>query len=220
MPSISPDGRWIAFLAPEAGVMNDQEDAVRWAIAEGIADGRRVGVLGGSFGGYSVLAGLTRTPELFACGADVCGPSNLITLPETVPPYWKPTFELFAKRVGDPRTEEGRALLERHSPLSQAGRIVRPLLIAQGANDPRVKRAEADQIVGALRSKSIPVTYLLYPDEGHGFVRPENNVSFHAVAEAFLARHLGGRHEPLGADLEGASMEVLEGRDEVPGLRG
>jgi dipeptidyl aminopeptidase/acylaminoacyl peptidase len=199
-------------------VMEDQQDAVRWAIAQGIADAERVGVMGGSFGGYSVLAGLTLFPETFACGVDLVGPSNLITLLESVPPYWKPQFELFATRVGDPRTEEGRALLAKHSPLTYVENIRRPLLIGQGANDPRVKQAESDQIVAAMQANGIPVTYLLYPDEGHGFARPENNQSFSAVAEAFLGRCLGGRVEPIGDDFDGASLTVPAGAEEVPGL--
>jgi dipeptidyl aminopeptidase/acylaminoacyl peptidase len=190
-------------------IIEDQQDAVHWAIEQGIADPAKVGVMGGSFGGYSTLAGLTFTPELYACGVDLFGPANLITLLETVPAYWKPTFNRLATRVGDPRTEEGRALLEAHSPLTYAGRIVRPLLIGQGANDARVKQAESDQIVHALQDKGIPVTYILYPDEGHGFVRPENSLSFNAIAERFLAEVLGGRCEPVGDDLEGSSMQVV-----------
>jgi dipeptidyl aminopeptidase/acylaminoacyl peptidase len=199
-------------------VIEDQADAVGWAISRGIADPQRVAILGGSFGGYSTLAGLTRFPELFACGVDLCGPSNIITLVESVPPYWKPMLELFATRVGDHRTEEGRDLLTKHSPLTYVDRICRPLLIGQGANDPRVKQAESDQIVQAMKSRGIPVTYVLYPDEGHGFARPENNLSFYAIAEAFLARCLGGRCEPIGDDFSGSSLQILEGVDEVPGL--
>ncbi len=190
-------------------VIEDQQDAVHWAIEGGIADPAKVAVMGGSFGGYSTLAGLAFTPELYACGVDLFGPVNLVTLLETVPPYWKPMFERLATRVGDPRTEEGRALLRAHSPLTYADRICRPLLIGQGANDARVKQAESDQIVGALQAKGIPVTYLLYPDEGHGFVRPENRLSFHAIAERFLAEVLGGRCEPVGDDLEGSSIQVV-----------
>ena len=199
-------------------ILDDQLDAVRWAIDAGIADPARVAILGGSFGGYSVLAQLTRNPEIFACGIDLVGPSNLITFIEAIPPYWEPLVELLATRVGDHRTPEGRALLERHSPLNKADRICRPLLIAQGANDPRVKQTESDQIVAVLQDKGIPVTYLLYPDEGHGFVRPENNLSFYAVAEAFLARHLGGRHEPIGDAFNGSSIQVLAGAADIPGL--
>ncbi len=199
-------------------IREDQVDAVQWAVQQGIADPARVAILGGSFGGYSVLAGLTFTPELFACGVDLVGPSNLVTLLESVPPYWKPMLEMFTTRVGDFRTEEGRALLKAYSPLTYADRICRPLLIGQGANDPRVKQAESDQIVQAMQANGIPVTYLLYPDEGHGFARPENHISFNAVAESFLARCLGGRAEPIGDDFRGASLQVLAGAEEAPGL--
>ncbi len=127
-------------------------------------------------------------------------------------------FELFAARVGDPRTEEGQALLTERSPLTHADKIVRPLLIGQGANDPRVKQAESDQIVAAMQAKGIPVTYVLFPDEGHGFARPENDLAFNAVTEAFLAECLGGRVEPVGDDFEGSSIQVLAGAEQVPGL--
>lgn len=199
-------------------IMEDQVDAVQWAIDRGIAQMDKVAIMGGSFGGYSTLAGLTFYPDLFACGVDIVGPSNLITLLESIPPYWQPMVELFTTRVGDFRTEEGRELLRQHSPLTYADRIKRPLLIAQGANDPRVKQAESDQIVQAMQAKGIPVTYVLYPDEGHGFARPENSISFTAVAEAFLAEHLGGRFEPVGDDFSRASLKVLTGIEGVPGL--
>jgi dipeptidyl aminopeptidase/acylaminoacyl peptidase len=199
-------------------IIEDQIDAVQWAIAQGIADPQKVGVMGGSFGGYSTLAGLTFTPGTYACGVDLVGPSNLITLLETMPPYWKPVFELFTTRVGDLRTEEGRALLTKHSPLTYVDRISRPLLIGQGANDPRVKQAESEQIVNAMQDKHLPVTYVLYPDEGHGFARPENRLSFFAIAEAFLAKCLGGRCEPIGDDFKGSSLKVITGIDEVRGL--
>ena len=199
-------------------IIEDQVDAVQWAIDAGIADSKRVAVMGGSFGGYSTLAGVTFTPELFACGVDLVGISNLVTFMESIPPYWRPMLELFTKRIGDHRTEEGRALLRKHSPLTYVDRICRPLLIGQGANDPRVKKTESDQIVEAMQAKSIPVTYALYPDEGHGFYRPENNTSFYAVAEVFLAEHLGGRCEPFGDDLTGSSLQVLAGAEDVPGL--
>ena len=199
-------------------MQDDLVDAVEWAVAEGIADPERVAILGASYGGYAVLAGLTLTPDVFACGVDLVGPSNLITMVETIPPYWKPAIEMEATRVGDSRTEEGRALLTERSPLTHVDRITKPLLIGHGANDARVKRAESDQIVGAMKEKGIPVTYLLYPDEGHGFGRPENDISFTAVAEAFLAEHLGGRFEPVGGDFEGSSIEVEAGVEQVPGL--
>ncbi len=199
-------------------IMEDQLDAVRWAVDKGIADADRVAVMGASFGGYSTLGGLTFTPEVFACGVDIVGPSNLITLLESIPPYWKPMFEMLATRIGDPRTEEGRTLLKKHSPLTYSDRICRPLLIGHGANDPRVKQTESDQIVKAMQVKGIPVTYVLYPDEGHGFERPENTLSFFAIAEAFLAKCLGGRCEPIGDDFEGSSLTVPVGVQEVSGL--
>jgi dipeptidyl aminopeptidase/acylaminoacyl peptidase len=197
---------------------DDLVDAVQWAIAQGIADPGKVAIMGGSYGGYATLVGMTFTPEVFACGVDIVGPSNLITLMETVPPYWQPMIQLFTSRVGDYRTEEGREFLLQRSPLSFVDNIEKPLLIGQGANDPRVKQSESDQIVKAMQDKSIPVTYVLYPDEGHGFARPENNLSFFAVAEAFLSQCLGGRCEPLGDALAGASITVPEGGEHVPGF--
>ena len=199
-------------------IMEDQQDAVRWAIDNQIAHPDLVAVLGGSFGGYSVLAGMTFFPETFACGVDIVGPSNLVTLLQTIPEYWKPMLNLMTARVGDFRTEEGRAILEKHSPLNFVDRIRRPLLIGQGANDPRVKQAESDQIVEAMQAKNIPVTYALYPDEGHGFARPENRISFFAVAEAFLVSVLEGRYEPIGDDLQGSSLQILNGKKDIPGL--
>jgi dipeptidyl aminopeptidase/acylaminoacyl peptidase len=197
---------------------DDLIDSVNWAIQAGIADPQKIAIMGGSYGGYATLVGLTFTPEVFACGVDIVGPSNLITLLETIPPYWQPILELFTTRVGDYRTEEGRALLTERSPLTHVNRIQRPLLIGQGANDPRVKQSESDQIVNAMREKNIPVTYVVYPDEGHGFARPENRLSFFAIAEAFLSRCLDGRYEPVGTDFEGSSLEIVYGAEEVPGL--
>lgn len=202
-----------------AGRMHDDLlDAVQWAIDEGIADPNRVAISGGSYGGYATLVGLTFTPETFACGVDIVGPSSLITLLENVPDYWAPMLPVLRDRVGDHTTEEGRALLLERSPLTRADRICRPLLIAQGANDPRVKQRESDQIVAAMRERSIPVTYLVYPDEGHGFARPENRISFFAAMEAFLVGQLGGRYEPVGGDLEGSSVQAVHGVEYVPGL--
>jgi dipeptidyl aminopeptidase/acylaminoacyl peptidase len=199
-------------------MQDDLLDGVAWAVDAGIARADEVAIMGGSYGGYATLAGVTMTPEEFACGVDIVGPSNLVTLLSTIPPYWGPQKRLFATRVGDESTEEGRKLLEERSPLTYASQIERPLLIGQGANDPRVKRAESDQIVAAMQSKNIPVTYLLYTDEGHGFARPENNLSFMAAAEEFLSTCLGGRVEPVGDDLEGSSITVLAGGDLLPGL--
>ena len=197
---------------------DDLIDAVTWAVDEGIADPERVAIMGGSYGGFATLVGVTRTPDIFACGVDIVGPSNLVTLLESIPPYWQPQVEIFVTRVGDHRTEEGRKFLKERSPLTHVQRIKKPLLIGQGANDPRVKQAESDQIVGAMLENNIPVAYVLYPDEGHGFARPENNLSFYAVAEAFLAGCLGGRFQPVGDDFEGSSITVPTGADRIPGL--
>lgn len=203
-----------------AGKMHDDLiDAVNWAIENKIADRDKVAIMGGSYGGYATLVGMTFTPDVFACGVDIVGPSNLRTLLETIPPYWKPQFEMFASRVGDPRTEEGRKFLEERSPLTYVDRIKKPLLIGQGANDPRVKQTESDQIVKAMQEKNIPVTYVLYSDEGHGFARPENRLSFYAVSELFLARHLGGRAEEIGDDFKGSTIQVPHGAEQIPGLK-
>jgi dipeptidyl aminopeptidase/acylaminoacyl peptidase len=197
---------------------DDLLDAVAWAVDRRIADPKRVAIMGGSYGGYAALAGLAFTPQAFCCGVDIVGPSNLETLLATVPPYWAAFFENLARRVGDPRTEEGRKLLQERSPLHAAADIIRPLLIGQGANDPRVKQAESDQIIEAMRAKGLAVTYVLYPHEGHGFAVPENSLSFNAIAEMFLAAHLGGRCEPVGADFTGAEFEVRVGAKHIPDL--
>ncbi|MBN2092812.1 S9 family peptidase [candidate division KSB1 bacterium] len=202
-----------------AKMHDDLIDAVNWAVAEGIAPKDKIAIMGGSYGGYATLVGLTFTPDVFACGVDIVGPSNLQTLLNTIPPYWKPIFEMFAKRVGDPRTEDGIKLLTERSPLTFADKIQKPLLIGQGANDPRVKQAEADQIVKAMQEKSIPVTYVLYSDEGHGFARPENSLSFYAVTDLFLAQHLGGVAEPIGEDFNNSTIAVPTGAEQVPGLK-
>ncbi|VVB68247.1 Acylamino-acid-releasing enzyme [uncultured archaeon] len=196
----------------------DLLDAVAWAINADIADPEKVAIMGGSYGGYATLAGLTFSPQTFACGVDIVGPSNLITFMETIPPYWKPDVEELTTRVCDFRTEEGRRLLKERSPLSYVDRIVRPLLIGQGANDPRIKQNESDQIAEAMQARGLNVTYVLYADEGHGFARPENRISFYAIAEAFLAEHLGGGYEPIGNDLQGANLTVPVGAGEIPGL--
>jgi dipeptidyl aminopeptidase/acylaminoacyl peptidase len=197
---------------------DDLIDAVDWAVKEGIADKDRVAVMGGSYGGYATLASLAFTPQVFRCGVDIVGPSNLETLLATIPPYWAAFFENLARRVGDPRTDEGRKILQERSPLNAAGAITKPLLICQGANDPRVKQAESDQIIAAMRAKGLPVTYVLYPEEGHGLAIPENRISFFAITEAFLAGHLGSRAEPIGEDFDGANLDVREGAAHVSGL--
>ncbi|KPK85735.1 MAG: peptidase S9 [Phycisphaerae bacterium SM23_33] len=188
-----------------AAMHDDLIDGVNWLIARGVADRRRVAIMGGSYGGYATLVGLTFTPEVFAAGVDLVGPSSLTTLLRNVPPYWEPIRPLLAYRVGDVATEE--EFLKSRSPLLFADRIQRPLLIGQGANDPRVKQAESDQIVQTMRQAGKPVEYVVYADEGHGFARPPNRLHFFAKAEAFLARYLGGRFEPM-ADIPGHSAEV------------
>lgn len=194
---------------------DDLIDAVNWAIDNDIAKKDKIAIMGGSYGGYATLAGLTLTPDVFACGVDIVGPSNIITLLNTIPPYWAPMIEMFTTRVGDHRTEEGKKFLEAISPLTYVDSIKKPLLIGQGANDPRVTQAESDQIVAAMQEKNIPVTYVLYPDEGHGFARPENNLSFFAVTDLFLAKHLGGRSEPIGEDFKGSSIQIPSGADQI-----
>jgi dipeptidyl aminopeptidase/acylaminoacyl peptidase len=198
---------------------DDLLDAVDWAVKAGVTRADKVAIMGGSYGGYATLAGLTFTPEKFACGVDIVGPSNLNTLLKTIPPYWQAVRAQFVRTIGDPDTPEGQALLKERSPLTKAGQIKRPLLIGQGANDPRVNKAESDQIVDAMKAKGIPVTYVLFPDEGHGFARPENNLAFNAATEHFLDRCLGGRAEPFGAALKGSSIQVLHGAEFSPGLK-
>jgi dipeptidyl aminopeptidase/acylaminoacyl peptidase len=176
-----------------AKMHDDLVDAVNWAVEERIADPERVAIYGGSYGGYAALVGATFTPEVFRCAVDIVGPSNLITLIDSIPPYWSTFLATFHERVGNPKTEE--EFLKSRSPLFFVDRIQIPILIAQGANDPRVKQAESEQIVAAMKEKGIDYEYLLFEDEGHGFARPENRLKFYAAAERFLARHLGGRAE-------------------------
>ncbi len=206
------DGEWADKMH------NDLLDAVAWAVKHGVTKADEVAIMGGSYGGYATLAGLTFTPDAFKCGVDIVGPSNLNTLLSTVPAYWASFYEQLAKRMGDPRTEEGRAWLQERSPLTHADKINKPLLIGQGANDPRVKQAESDQIIAAMTAKDIPVTYVLFPDEGHGFQRPENAKAFNAVTEAFLGECLGGRVQPIGKDFNGSSITVPQGADKVTGV--
>lgn len=201
-----------------AKMHDDLIDAVDHAVREKITTADSVAIYGGSYGGYATLVGLTFTPERFACGVDIVGPSNLATLLASIPPYWKAFFEQLAQRVGDPRTEAGRKLLAERSPLTHVGAIEKPLLIMQGANDPRVKQAESDQIVAAMKAKNLPVTYVLYADEGHGFARPQNRTSAYAISEGFLSKCLGGRFEPVGDDFAGSSVQVPAGAAFVPGL--
>jgi len=200
-----------------AGKMHDDLiDAVKWAETNKIAD--ETAIMGGSYGGYATLVGLTFTPDQFACGVDIVGPSNLITLLENIPPYWAPFLPVLTQRVGDPKTPEGRKFLASRSPLTYASKIEKPLLIGQGKNDPRVKQQESDQIVAAMKENGIPVTYVLYPDEGHGFARPNNRLSFFAITDIFLAQCLGGSYEPIGDDFAGSSVTVPEGAQHIYGL--
>lgn len=192
---------------------DDLIDTVDWAIAEGISDPARIAIFGSSYGGYAALLGLTLTPEKFACGVSVYGIANLVTMLQAIPEYWHPLRSLFLNRVGDYTSEAGRERLLEQSPITHVDRICRPLLIGQGANDVRVKPSEAQQIVDAMKQRSIPVTYVYYPDEGHGFRRPANRLSFLAVAEAFLAQHLGGRFEPPDSDFMASSIEFKAGRE-------
>jgi dipeptidyl aminopeptidase/acylaminoacyl peptidase len=183
-------------------MQDDLTWGVRHLVEKGIADPKRIAVMGGSYGGYATLAGVAFTPDVYAAGVSIVGPSNLLTLLETIPPYWEAIRHIFHFRMGNPNTVEGKKQLERQSPLNSAAKIRTPLLVAQGANDPRVKKAESEQIVIALRDRGFPVEYILAPDEGHGFARPVNNMALMTAAEAFLARHLGGRFQ------EGATPEV------------
>ena len=172
---------------------DDLVDAVGYAVAQGWADPARVAIYGGSYGGYAALVGAAFTPDVFCCAVDIVGPSNLKTLLETIPPYWAPMIAQLYRRVGNPETDA--EFLWSRSPLSRARDIRIPLLIAQGANDPRVKQAESEQIVAALTEAGIDHEYMLFPDEGHGFAKPENRIKFYTAAERFLAKYLGGRYE-------------------------
>lgn len=188
------------FLDAGNGQWGDKmQDDITWGVkylvGQGIADPKRVGIMGGSYGGYATLAGVTYTPDLYAAGVAIVAPSNLNTLLKSIPPYWESIRTTFHTRMGNPNTPEGKAQLDRQSPLNSASKIKTPLMVVQGANDPRVNKAEADQIVIALRERNYPVQYLLAPDEGHGFARPVNNMALYAESEKFLAKYLGGRYQ-------------------------
>jgi dipeptidyl aminopeptidase/acylaminoacyl peptidase len=192
-----------------AGSMRtDLLDGKAWLVQQGIGDPKRIAIMGGSYGGYATLTALAFSPDEFAAGVDIVGPSNLNTLLQAIPPYWETIRSTFARRMGD--TPE---LLTAQSPLFKADAIRVPLLIGQGLNDPRVNVRESDQIVAAMRKNGKPVTYVVFPDEGHGFARPENDLAFKAIMEAFLARHLGGRAEPVGDDFKGSSHQIRAGGD-------
>jgi dipeptidyl aminopeptidase/acylaminoacyl peptidase len=188
-----------------AGAMHtDLLDGKDWAVQQGIADGKKVCIMGGSYGGYATLAGVAFSPDAYACGVDIVGPSNLNTLLKTIPPYWSTFLAIFHKRMG-----EDEAFLKSQSPLFKADEIKVPLLIGQGKNDPRVNKAESDQIVAAMRKNGKPVVYYVFPDEGHGFARPENRTAFNAASEEFLAKYLGGRFE-APSDAEKKLLESVK----------
>lgn len=188
---------------------DDLIDAVNWAVESGLADSKRVGILGGSYGGYCALAALTFTPEVFACSVDIVGISHLKTFADSIPPYWKPFRSLLDVRMANVDDPKDAQLIHDGSPLNFAHKIVRPLLIGQGANDPRVKQAESEQIISAIEKSGGAATYVLYPDEGHGFVRPENRIDFFARAEAFLAKYLKGRVEPAEGERIPGSTAIV-----------
>ena len=199
-----------------AKMHDDLIDMVAWAISEGIAQRDKVAIFGASYGGLAAFIAATFTPEVFCCSVPVVGITNLQTLLESMPPYWAGFAEFMYRSYGDPRTPEGRALLAERSPIHKVDRIKKPMLIFHGANDVRCKVAESDTIVAAMRAKGIPVTYVVYPDEGHGFQKPPNRLSYIAIAEAFFARHLGGTCEPVGRDFDGSSHELRAGAEILP----
>jgi dipeptidyl aminopeptidase/acylaminoacyl peptidase len=190
----------------------DVLDQVQWAIDEGIADPDKVAILGGSYGGYEALVGMTITPDIFACGIAIVGPSNL----EIFMPHWDE--DRMGKIIGDPRTKEGRAFLRSRSPINFAQNTKNPVLIGQGARDSRVPQEQSDTVVEKMQQAGVEVTYIVYPDEGHGFAKPANNMSFYAITEVFLGQCLGGRYEPIDVQIEGSSVQVPVGAEHIPGL--
>ncbi|MGQ9917732.1 MAG: alpha/beta fold hydrolase [Bryobacteraceae bacterium] len=190
------------------------QDDITWGVKHlidaGIADPKRVGIMGGSYGGYATLAGVAFTPEVYAAAVAIVAPSNLITLLDSIPPYWEAVRKMFYERMGDPTKPEGKAQLEKQSPLFSAQKIRTPLMVVQGANDPRVKKRESDQIVIALRDRKFPGEYLVADDEGHGFARPVNNLAMMAAVEKFLAKFLGGRYqETMTPEVEKRLKELI-----------
>ncbi|MCX7767946.1 MAG: S9 family peptidase [Flavobacteriales bacterium] len=179
----------LSFKQWGRSMQDDITDGVYYLIREGIADSSRVAIYGGSYGGYATLAGLTFTPELYACGIDYVGVSNLFTFMKTIPPYWRPYLEMMYEMVGHP--EKDSALLAAASPVLHADKIIKPLFIAQGANDPRVNKAESDQMVEALQRRGVEVEYMVKDNEGHGFSNEENRFDFYRAMERFLKQHLG-----------------------------
>jgi dipeptidyl aminopeptidase/acylaminoacyl peptidase len=211
-----------AAIKEFAGKMHDDLiDGVQWAINEGIADPDKVSIAGGSYGGYATLIGVSFTPDTFACGVDLVGPSSLATLIESFPEYWKPILQgTWYMYVGDPANPEEREDMLARSAISRVDDIRVPLLVGQGENDPRVTKLESDQLVEAMADKELPVTYVNFPDEGHGFARPENRLAFYSVMEGFLERCLGGRSEPVDDAFDGSTIEILHGAEHVSNLSG
>jgi len=199
-------------------MFDDVVDGVQWAIDKRIAEPGKIGLMGASFGGYATLVGMTREPDLFACGIDVFGVSNLISFLATVPKHWKVLREMWERRLGDPNNPVDRKMLEARSPINFIDRLRHPVLIAQGATDPRVVKAESENMAQAIERSGGDVAYLLYPDEGHSFYQIDNELSFFACAEAFLSKHLGGQREAFGDELSRSSLTVPMGASLIPGL--
>jgi dipeptidyl aminopeptidase/acylaminoacyl peptidase len=199
------DGEW------GRGMIDDLADAVRWAVARGIADPTRIGIMGGSYGGYATLMSLIRHPDLYACGIDLAGPTELEAFVDAVPPYWEAIRHDLYRAIGNPHTADGWSRLREASPLTHLAAVRRPVLMVHGAHDPRVRKAATDQMVQALKAANVPVSYVVYPDEGHVFRRAANRRSFFAVSECFLAHYLGGRLEPLSReDWQDSSLQIVE----------
>ena len=209
-----------AAIGEFAGKMHDDLiDGVQWAVDEGIADPERVAIAGGSYGGYATLIGVSFTPDTFACGVDIVGPSSLVTLIESFPEYWKPILQgTWYTYVGDPEDPAARKDMLARSAISRVDDIKVPLLVGQGQNDPRVTKLESDQLVEAMSENELPVTYVNFPDEGHGFARPENRLAFYSVMEGFLEGCLGGTSEPIEDEIENSTAEILYGKGYVKNL--
>lgn len=197
---------------------DDLLDSVQWAIEKGVTAKDRVAVMGLSYGGYSTLVSLSFTPDRFQCGVDLAGPSNLPRLISAMPDWWSWQRPQFVNRVGDPATKDGAADLMRRSPIARVDAITKPLLVTNGANDPRIFPDQSQEIVDAMTARGKPVTYAFYPDEGHVYVKDATNISFAAIAEHFLSKCLGGPAEPYGNDLAGSRVELKAGAAFVPGL--
>jgi len=199
-------------------MLDDLVDAIKITAEHDLIDPERVAIMGESYGGYAALSGLAFAPDVFKCGIAICAPANLETLIASIPPYWTSYYENIARRVGDPRTAEGKAILMERSPVHQAERMCAPLLIAQGGQDVRVKPSESEQIVAALQKHDHPVVYLRFDDEGHGIVRPKNSMAFYAAAEAFLSCYLGGACEPISDEIAVSSARIEAGSEMIANL--